>query len=218
MIALQKLYVMILTYFFKGKQFEILVFWKQANIKPYICILAPRTCGIFTVSCFSWSKRCPSCQSECLQEISLDWKLSTQSILALLGLLDPSATFDMIDWYTVEAPGNNTETTLVWMRYYITDRKQLVKVDLSKSTNINLICEVPQGSILRPLLFVLYTKDITTASNIMDCLTTVMLTTCSCTKTLAKEFGSACPSGWWFGNPINRWYMEPWSIFDSHLD
>ena len=31
-------------------------------------------------------------------------------------------------------------------------------------------------------------------------------------KTVAKECGSAYPSGRWFINPVNRWCTEPWSI------
>ena len=43
------------------------------------------------------------------------------------------------------------------MRSYITDGKQL-----SKSTNVHLTCGIPQGFVLRPLLFVVYIKEVTT--------------------------------------------------------
>ena len=46
-----------------------------------------------------------------------------------------------------------TGTPWAWMRSDITDRKQSVKVGLSKSTSVHLICGVPQGFILGPLLF-----------------------------------------------------------------
>ena len=44
------------------------------------------------------------------------------------------------------------------MRSYITDREQSVNVCSAKSAKVRLNCQVPQESVLGPLLFVLYMK------------------------------------------------------------
>ena len=55
-------------------------------------------------------------------------------------------------------------TSLQWFSSYLMNRKQLVDCDGTFSTLINLTTGVSQGSILGPLLFIIYMNDIHEAS------------------------------------------------------
>ena len=53
---------------------------------------------------------------------------------------------------------------LEWFKDYLTGRAQYVAYDRFKSSNSEIKCGVPQGSILRPLLFLSYINDLATVS------------------------------------------------------
>ena len=54
------------------------------------------------------------------------------------------------------------------MESYLTNRKQYVEIDGSTSDMLFLTTGVPQGSILGPLLFIIYINDIAQASKLFD--------------------------------------------------
>ena len=84
--------------------------------------------------------------------------------MAVLILLDLSAAFDVIDHtillnrleYSFGISGN----ALKWMKSYHSDRVQCVAVGAETSTNKFLKCGVPQGSVLGPKEYCMYTKPI----------------------------------------------------------
>ena len=83
--------------------------------------------------------------------------------VALVVLLDLSAAFDTIDHEILIARLNSfgiSSTALNWFASYLTERSQQVKIGESSSNDISLTCGVPQGSILGPLLYSIYTQPL----------------------------------------------------------
>ena len=50
-----------------------------------------------------------------------------------------------------------------WLASYLSNRKQYVSIDECNSDLLNVLCGVPQGSILGPKLFILYVNYVTLA-------------------------------------------------------
>ena len=60
------------------------------------------------------------------------------------------------------------DTELDWFKSYISNRKQYVEIDSFKSNQAPITTGVPQGSILGPLLFLIYMNDIPNSSKYFD--------------------------------------------------
>ena len=91
-----------------------------------------------------------------------------QGKLPIAIFLDLSKAFDTIDhnilthklqYYGIQG------TTLNWFKSYLSDRKQYVQFNESTSSHATITTGVPQGSILGPLLFIIYMNDISKVTN-----------------------------------------------------
>ena len=78
-------------------------------------------------------------------------------------LVDVSAAFDMVDHQLMlkilELLGLNDQS-VHWMESYLSKRSQTVCIDGFISLELDINCGVPQGSILGPLLYILFTNDV----------------------------------------------------------
>ena len=90
---------------------------------------------------------------------SLDKKQSV-----ILGFLDLSAAFDTVNhdilFCRLATRFGITGTVLCWFESYLSSRTQFVKINESSSSTRNLKTGVPQGSVLGPVLYLLYTAPI----------------------------------------------------------
>ena len=79
-------------------------------------------------------------------------------------LLDLSAAFDTVDHdillFRLQQRFGVTGKPLLWFKSYLSNRMQFVSVDGAAFSDHALQCGVPQGSVLGPILYVLYTSPL----------------------------------------------------------
>ena len=84
--------------------------------------------------------------------------------VTFLTLLDLSAAFDTIDhfllYHILSHNYGISGTALTWFKNYLTDRTQSVNINNTTSSSTPLSFGVPQGSVLGPILFIMYTQPL----------------------------------------------------------
>ena len=105
-----------------------------------------------------------STETAVLKLISDFYSATDKGEVSLLGLLDLSAAFDTVDHSILINRLQNAYgiqgSALSWIRSFIEDCTQSVKFAEGQSVKSLVLCGVPQGSVLEPILFILYTSDV----------------------------------------------------------
>ena len=121
--------------------------------------------------------------------------------MSALCLLDLTAAFDTVDHELLisrlERQLGLRGVVLEWFRSYLSGRTFRVVFSGSTSSIIYIVCSVPQGSVLRPLLFIVYTADLAAIAEKHDVsLYTRLPTTRSCIYIVVAPTRRQLLHGW----------------------
>ena len=117
--------------------------------------------------------------------------------------IDHNILLDKLNYYGIRG------LALEWFRNYLSDRTQFVSYKGNNSGFQNVTCGVPQGSVLGPLLFILYTNDLPNVLKHSKCIlfaddTTIFQTSHNLTYLReCIEYDMECLSDWFRANKLS---------------
>jgi hypothetical protein len=109
-----------------------------------------------------------SCETAVLSILNDIYAAADRREISIAALLDMSAAFDTVDHELLImklANINIIDDALNWIRTYLRDRTHLTQVGDITSTSLPLMMGVPQGSVLGPLLFTIYIRELSDVIN-----------------------------------------------------
>ena len=104
-----------------------------------------------------------SCETAVLQMINKFHEAINNGQIIGMVMVDFRKAFDLVDHTLLLKKLRHykiSNETLLWFSSYLLNRKQKVVINNIESTTENIVCGVPQGSILGPLLFLMFINDL----------------------------------------------------------